>query len=169
MVPICHCIWTLLKNKKVLFHPLTRAGTRLCSKLICFFYFNSDQVRRRHYWHSVDWLHRVTRECGISGTKDRLVALQRLNHLSPRYSFFCCQDDLQPTTIEVLYLKQQCWIMAANHIPWWRSSNLKGRCWQDLCAHQGRQLPIGTLNQSKELFLGSVILLQTCMLDSILK
>jgi len=95
-----------------------------------------DQVWRRHYWDSqADRLNRVTGKCGISGTKDRPHTLQRHNLLCAGYSLICCEDHFQPTTIEVFYPKQECWIMVANHIPWRRPSDFKRWCWQYICAH----------------------------------
>ena len=122
-----------------------------CSKLVLsFFSIHSDQVGRRYNWDSpVDWLDRDTWRCGISGTKDWPHTLQGLDQLYSRDCFIRCEFHFQPTTSEVLYPKQQCWIMVAYHIPWWRTSNFKGRGWQRLRAHQGRQLPLNAMSKLK--------------------
>ena len=122
-----------------------------------FFFFSSlysDQIWRRYHWDSpINWLHSDTRKCGISGAKDWPYTLQGLNQLCSRHSFICCKDHFPPTTIEVLSLKQQCWIMVTYHVPWWRTSNFKGRWWQCVCSHQGRQLPLDSLSKLKYSFI----------------
>ena len=94
------------------------------SKLaLSFFPLYSDQIWRRYHWDSpINWLHSDTRKCA----KDWPYTLQGLNQLCSRHSFVYCKDHFPPATIEVLFLKQQCWIVVTYHIPWRRTSNLRG-------------------------------------------
>ena len=106
-----------------------------------------------HYWDSpINWLLSDTRKCGNSGAKDWPYTLQGLTQLCSRHNFICCEDRLQPATIEVLFLKQQCWFMVTYHIPWW-TSNFNGRWWQCVFSHQGRQLPLDSLSKLKFSFI----------------
>ena len=91
--------------RKFSFTLFRGATIRFCSKLICFFIllfkFRSS-FKKALLALPAKGLHCVTRECRLSGTEDRLEAIQRLNHVSPRYSFFCCPDNLHWPNIKIL-------------------------------------------------------------------
>lgn len=107
-----------------------------------------DQVWRRDHWDSpVDRLHSITRKRGISRAKDWPHTHQGFNNFCTRHSIISSKDHFKPTTIEDSHLKQQCSVMVADHIPWWRASNLERWCWQCFCSHQGRQLTLDSLNE----------------------